>query len=76
MRDRSAGTRHAVLLVLISCLPILGTLLIAPVLPEMARHFASVPGVAYLVPFVQTAPAFVLALTGVFAGHVAERVGR
>lgn len=76
MRGGSAGTRHALLLVLISCLPILGTLLIAPVLPEMARHFAGVPRVEFLVPFVQTAPAFVLALTGVLVGQFAGRVGR
>lgn len=70
------GGRHAVLLVLISCLPILGTLLIAPVLPDMARHFADQPGVGYLVPFVQTAPAFTLAVIGSPIGRLAARAGR
>jgi MFS family permease len=72
----SLGRRHAVLLVLISCLPILGTLLIAPVLPDMARHFASQPGVDYLIPFVQTAPACVLAIIGTPVGALAARYGR
>lgn len=33
-----------------SCLPILGAVLIAPVLPKMQDHFASVPGAKALVP--------------------------
>nr|WP_190199908.1 hypothetical protein [Streptomyces djakartensis] len=33
-----------------SCLPVLGAVLIAPVLPKMQDHFASTPGATALVP--------------------------
>lgn len=74
--NKMAGAKEGIILILIGCLPILGTLIIAPVLPAMSRHFSDVPQVAFLVPFVQTSPALVLALTGLFAGVVVNRVGR
>ena len=40
-----------------SCLPILGAVLLAPVLPIMQAAFADVSGSAALVPLVLTAPA-------------------
>ncbi|MFF3372421.1 MFS transporter [Streptomyces sp. NPDC002680] len=59
-----------------SCLPILGAVLIAPVLPKMQDHFASVPGAKALVPLALTVPALALALLAPFAGVVVDRVGR
>ena len=46
-----------------SCLPVLGTVLIAPVLPKIQEHFAAVPGAKTLVPVVLTIPAPDAALT-------------
>ena len=40
----NAGRPRAALLMAGSCLPVLGAVLIAPVLPKMQDHFASVPG--------------------------------
>ncbi|MEV5885709.1 MFS transporter [Streptomyces sp. NPDC052020] len=59
-----------------SCLPILGAVLIAPVLPRLQDHFADVPGSAALVPLVLTVPALSLALLAPFAGVVVDRLGR
>jgi MFS family permease len=59
-----------------SCLPILGAVLIAPVLPKMQDHFASVPGAKALVPLALTVPALALALLAPFAGVVVDRLGR
>jgi MFS family permease len=59
-----------------SCLPILGVVLIAPVLPKMQDHFASVPGAEALVPLALTVPALALALLAPFAGVIVDRVGR
>ncbi|MGY6025381.1 MFS transporter [Streptomyces spinosirectus] len=59
-----------------SCLPILGAVLIAPVLPKMQDHFASVPGAKVLVPLALTVPALALALLAPFAGVIVDRVGR
>ncbi|WP_128377247.1 MFS transporter [Streptomyces cavernae] len=59
-----------------SCLPILGAVLIAPVLPQMRDHFAAVPGVDALVPMALTVPALSLALLAPFAGVIVDRLGR
>ncbi|WUN35970.1 MFS transporter [Kitasatospora sp. NBC_00315] len=59
-----------------SCLPILGAVLIAPVLPRMQDHFAATPGASTLVPVALTIPALSLALLAPFAGLLADRLGR
>ncbi|MFF3501907.1 MFS transporter [Streptomyces sp. NPDC003247] len=66
----------AVLLMAGSCLPILGAVLIAPVLPRLQDHFAHVPGGAALVPLVLTVPALALAVLAPFAGVLVDRLGR
>ncbi|AMN80557.1 MFS transporter [Pseudomonas azotoformans] len=64
------------LLLLGSCLPILGGVLIAPVLPRIAGHFAGSANTALLVPIVLTLPALMIALFSPFAGWFADRLGR
>ncbi|WTT06186.1 MFS transporter [Streptomyces sp. NBC_00090] len=59
-----------------SCLPVLGAVLLAPVLPRMQDHFAGVPGSAALVPVVLTVPALALAVLAPFAGMIVDRLGR
>lgn len=72
----SAGPLRAALLMAGSCLPVLGAVLIAPVLPKMQEHFATVPGAEALVPVVLTVPALALALLAPFAGVIVDRLGR
>ncbi|MFD7936614.1 MFS transporter [Streptomyces sp. NPDC059755] len=75
----AAGAVHRLRLTLLmagSCLPILGAVLIAPVLPRMRDHFAGTPGVEALVPMALTIPALSLALLAPFAGIVVDRLGR
>ncbi len=74
--ERIAGRAQAMLLLFGSCLPVLGAVLIAPVLPRMSVHFAETPGVAVLVPVALTLPALVIALLAPLAGVLADRVGR
>ncbi|MFE3850743.1 MFS transporter [Streptomyces griseorubiginosus] len=74
-----SGPGHRLRLTLLmagSCLPILGAVLIAPVLPQMRAHFADVPGVDALVPMALTIPALSLALLAPFAGVIVDRLGR
>lgn len=66
----------AVLLMAGSCLPILGAVLIAPVLPGIQDHFAATPGADALVPVALTIPALALALLAPFAGVLIDRLGR
>ncbi|MFG3201339.1 MFS transporter [Streptomyces sp. NPDC048192] len=70
------GRLPAVLLMAGSCLPILGAVLIAPVLPRMQDHFRHVPGSTALVPLVLTVPALSLAILAPFAGVLVDRLGR
>jgi MFS family permease len=74
--ERVAGLPELVLLLAASCLSVLGAVLIAPVLPQMAQEFATVPGVAVLVPIVLTVPALMIGLTAPFAGFVADKIDR
>jgi MFS family permease len=71
----SGGRLRAVLLMAGSCLPVLGAVLLAPVLPKMQDHFAAVPGAKTLVPVVLTVPALALALLAPFAGVIVDRLG-
>lgn len=73
-RARRSGA--GLLLLLGSCLPILGGVLIAPVLPRIAGHFAGGANTALLVPIVLTLPALMIALFSPCAGWVADRLGR
>ncbi|RTR53437.1 MFS transporter [Pseudomonas aeruginosa] len=74
--ERRAGGAQASLLLFGSCLPVLGAVLIAPVLPRMQSHFADAPGATVLVPIALTLPALVIALLAPLAGLLADRIGR
>lgn len=74
--ERRAGNAQALLLLFGSCLPVLGAVLIAPVLPRMQAHFAEASGAAVLVPVALTLPALVIAFLAPLAGVLADRVGR
>jgi MFS family permease len=73
---RPAGRAQAAVLLLASCLAVLGAVLLAPVLPAIEDAFAGTAGVKALTPVVLTAPALVIGLTAPFAGRVLDRVGR
>ncbi len=58
------------------CLSVLVTAILGPSLPKMQMYFASVAGVERLVPLSMTSPMLVMALFGLAAGLVVDRVGR
>jgi MFS family permease len=59
-----------------SCLPVLGAVLLAPVLPSMQGHFGDTAQARTLVPLSLTVPALMIALLAPFAGRVVDRFGR
>src|SRR5215210_1766138 len=73
---RPAGLPQALVLLLASCLSVLGAVLLAPVLPRIQDAFADTPGVEALTPIVLTTPALVIGLTAMIAGRIVDRVGR
>ncbi|NQD56559.1 MFS transporter [Pseudomonas sp. CM25] len=74
--DNCAGAPQSLLLLLGSCLPVLGAVLLAPILPAMKEHFADSPMAGVLVPISLTIPALMIALFAPLAGVIADRVGR
>jgi len=73
---RPAGRPQALVLLLSSCLAVLGAVLLAPVLPRIQDAFEGTPGVEALTPIVLTAPALIIGLTAMIAGRIVDRVGR
>ncbi|WP_251152343.1 MFS transporter [Cellulosimicrobium sp. Marseille-Q4280] len=73
---RTAGSAQALPLLAASCMPVLGSVLITPVLPQISEHFATTPGAAVLVPMIVAVPALMIALFAPFAGQLADRVAR
>jgi MFS family permease len=73
---RPAGRGQALVLLLSSCLAILGAVLLAPVLPAIQDAFAGTAGVEALTPIVLTAPALIIGLAAPFAGRIVDRLGR
>ncbi len=71
-----AGRVQLVLLLAGSCLPVLGAVLLSPLLSQISRSFAGVPGVEVLAPLVLTVPALLIALAAPFAGRIADAVDR
>jgi MFS family permease len=71
-----AGPLQGILLLIGSCLPILGAVLLAPILPTLSVVFKSSPGSAALVPLILTIPALFIAVLSPFAGAIADKVGR
>ena len=74
--NQTASFRHALILLLGSCLPVMATVLIAPVLPQIMQHFSGVPNAEALVPLALTIPALVIGLLAPIAGMVVDRIGR
>ncbi|WP_125130587.1 MFS transporter [Microbacterium sp. 10M-3C3] len=75
-RTHGAGTLQGILLLAGSCMPVLGSVLITPVLPQLSEHFAGTPGAEVLVPMIVAIPALFIALMAPFAGQIVDRVGR
>jgi MFS family permease len=63
-------------LLLTSTLTVMSGATIAPSLPAMQEYFADVPNSALLVRLVLTIPAFFIAIGGLFAGQLVDRLGR
>jgi len=74
--ERSPRFIHVFLLMAGSCMPIMGGLLIAPILPQIQRSFSGVPKVEFLAPIALTIPALFIAILAPFAGAIVDVLGR
>ena len=74
--ERKAGLPQLIVLLAASCLSVLGAVLLAPVLPQMAQAFAGVPAADILVPVVLTVPSLIIGLTAPFTGFIVDKIDR
>ncbi|UZD93101.1 MFS transporter [Pseudomonas corrugata] len=75
--SRQAGRREGLVLMLGSSLTIMGSVMVAPILPRLGAEFGPVePRADLLVPLAVTGPALAIALCAPLAGWLADRVGR
>ncbi|NIM92237.1 MAG: MFS transporter [Anaerolineales bacterium] len=63
-------------LLITSALVVLGGATLAPALPAIQEQFKDVPNVEFLVRFVLTLPALLIAISAPFAGYVVDKFGR
>ncbi|MDB5704084.1 MAG: transporter [Sphingomonas bacterium] len=73
--ERQAGLAHGVVLVSVTWLAVVAAGVLAPVLPQMADHFAGVPRLGLMIGFVATIPALAVALFSVPIGQMSDRIG-
>ncbi|MFT4307541.1 MAG: MFS transporter [Microbacterium sp.] len=73
---RPATALQGILMLIGCCLPLLGSVLLSPILPAMQQHFDDVPGVSVWVPLVLSTPALLIAIGSPFAGAIVDKLGR
>lgn len=74
--QRQAGVIQGLVLSLVTFLPILATLSVAPAIPRLIEHFGHVDRAVVLVPMLLTVPAIFIAITSPFVGIPITRFGR
>ena len=74
---QASGRREGLVLMLGSSLTIMGSVMVAPILPKLGTEFGPLnPQAGLLVPLAVTGPALAIALCAPLAGWLADRVGR
>jgi MFS family permease len=76
LSDTPRATIAGTLILMVSCLPLLGSLLLIPNLANMAEVFRTTPGLPLLISLTITAPGAMIGLLAPFAGLVSDRLGR
>jgi len=73
--ERKAGRAQGIVLVSVTWLAVVAAGVLAPVLPQMADHFAGAPMLGLMIGFVATIPALAVALFSLPIGQLSDRIG-
>ncbi|PYF83162.1 putative MFS family arabinose efflux permease [Marinomonas alcarazii] len=74
---KASGSKEGLILVLGSSLTIMGSVMVAPMIPKIAAEFGpTTPDAATLVPLAIAGPALAIAICAPLAGWLADRAGR
>jgi MFS family permease len=73
--DQKAGLAQGIVLVSVTWLAVVAAGVLAPVLPQMADHFAGAQMLGLMIGFVATIPALAVALFSVPIGQMSDRIG-
>ena len=73
---RQAGIVQGIILSLVTFLPILATLSVAPAIPRLIAHFDDVANAPLLVTLLLAIPAIFIAIMSPFVGLFTDRFGR
>lgn len=76
MAHQTAATRHGIVVMICSVMPVMAIIALVPVLPMLLKEFAATPSHAVLVPVAMTVPALCVALFSPLAGWLSDRIGR
>jgi MFS family permease len=74
--EKKVTSLQAYILLFCGCMSVLAAVAIAPILPKIQEHFASIPNVKFLVPLSLTTPGLVVACLAPFVGAIADKCGR
>lgn len=73
---RAAGTVQGSILVAQSVFPVMGAVLLVPVVPLLFREYGGMAGANYLIPMLLTVPGICIALLSPLFGWISDRSGR
>jgi len=76
IKDRRAGTLQGIVLILPITLSTMGSVLLAPIVPQLMQAFGHIENANYWVPLLLSLPALCIALGAPLAGYIADKVGR
>lgn len=74
--NRTGGISQGLTVALAGFFPVMAIVSLAPAVPTILGHFATVPAATTLIPLMVTAPGIMIALLSPFAGWAADRYGR
>lgn len=74
--EPQAGTLQGITLVAQITLAVMGTTVLAPIIPKLIEQFHAVPGALFLAPLVVTIPSLVVSVSSPIIGLLSDRIGR